>query len=150
VVFENDYNFDWKIKFDNYTTMRYNNMKKLKTKWFNKWAKKQKISDVKLLRAMEDMQNNLSSVNLGRGLFKVRVAAEHSGKSAAYRTIIVYKKNDRAVMVYGFMKKEQENLSAEELKSFKTLSKDILDLSDEELSKAIEKNVFTEIGEKDA
>ncbi|WP_255322722.1 type II toxin-antitoxin system RelE/ParE family toxin [Sulfurovum sp. NBC37-1] len=62
----------------------------------------------------------------------------------------VYREDERAVMVYGFMKKEQENLSAEELKSFKTLSKDILGLSDEELSKAIEKNVFTEIGEKDA
>jgi len=124
-------------------------MKKLKTKWFNKWAKKQKISDTKLFSAIEDMQNNLSSVNLGGGLFKVRVASENSGKSSAYRTIVVYRENDRAVMVYGFMKKEQENLSSDELKSFKTLSKDILKLNDELLTKAIEKNVFVEIGEQD-
>ena len=36
-----------------------------------------------------------------------------------------------------------------ELKSFKTLSKDILRLNDESLTEAIEKNVFVEIGEKD-
>jgi len=123
-------------------------MHKLKTKWFNKWAKKQKLSDEKLLVAIDDMINNLSSVNLGGGLFKVRVAAEGSGKSSAYRTIIVFREDDRAVMVYGFMKKEQENLSKEELKSFKTLSKDILALESEELEHAIEKNVFVNIGEK--
>ena len=124
-------------------------MYKLKTKWFNKWAKKQKISNEKLLIAIEDMENNLSSVNLGGGLFKVRVASDHSGKSSAYRTIIVFRKDDRAVMVYGFMKKEQENLSKEELKSFKILSKDILALGIEGLEKAIEKEVFTSIGEED-
>ena len=123
-------------------------MHKLKTKWFNKWAKKQKISNEKLLVAIEDMENNLSSVNLGGGLFKVRVASEHSGKSSAYRSIIVFRKDDRAVMVYGFMKKEQENLSKEELKSFKILSKDILALELEELEKAIEKELFTPIGEE--
>jgi len=123
-------------------------MKKLKTKWFNKWAKKQKLSNKRLLLAIEDMQNNLSSVNLGGGLYKVRVSLEHSGKSSAFRTIVVYKKNDRAVMVYGFMKKEQENLSASELKSFKILSKDILTLSDEALTHAIRNKVFIEIGEE--
>ena len=52
-------------------------------------------------------------------------------------------------MIYGFMKKEQENLSRDELKSFKTLSKDILRLNDGSLTKAIENNVFLKIGEKD-
>ena len=123
-------------------------MKKLKTKWFTKWAKKQKLSNERLLLAIDDMQNNLSSVNLGGGLYKVRVSLEHSGKSSAYRTIVVYKKNDRAVMVYGFMKKEQDSLTVSELKNFKTLSKDILALSDETLENAIEKKVFVEIGEE--
>jgi hypothetical protein len=123
-------------------------MKKLKTKWFNKWAKKQKLSNEKLLLAIADMQNNLSSVNLGGGLYKVRVSSESSGKSAAFRTIVVYKKDDRAVMVYGFMKKEQDNLSVNELKNLKKLSKDIVALSDEALARAIEKKVFVEIGEE--
>jgi len=123
-------------------------MYKLKTKWFSKWAKKQKLVDNKLLTAIEDMQNNLSTVNLGSGLFKVRVASKGVGKSSAYRTIIIYREDDRAVMVYGFMKKEQENLSKEELKHFKILAKDILALAENELEKAIENNIFVEIGEE--
>jgi len=123
-------------------------MYKLKTKWFSKWAKKQKLVDNKLLTAIEDMQNNLSTVNLGSGLFKVRVASKGVGKSSSYRTIIIYREDDRAVMVYGFMKKEQENLSKEELKHFKILAKDILVLEENELEKAIENNVFVEIGEE--
>jgi len=99
------------------------------------------------LLAITDMQNNLSSINLGGGLYKVRVSLEHSGKSGAYSTIVVYRKNDIAVMVYGFMKKEQENLSSSELRSFKILAKDILALNNEELDKAIENKVFTQIGE---
>lgn len=124
-------------------------MHKLKTKWFNKWAKKQKLSDAQLLKAIEDMKNNLSSVNLGGGLFKVRVSSENAGKSSSFRTIMVYREDDRVVVVYGFMKKEQENLSKEELKSFKILSKDILALEDEALQGAINKDVFVPIGEVD-
>ena len=122
-------------------------MIRLKTKWFNKWAKKQKISDEKLLESIDNIENNLSSVNLGGGLYKVRVSGENSGKSSSYRTIVVYKALERAVMVYGFKKNEQENLTATELKSFKTLAKDILFLESDKLEKAIENEVFIKIGE---
>jgi len=124
-------------------------MKKLKTKWFNKWAKKQKLSNEKLLLAIADMQNNLSSVNLGGGLYKVRVSSEGSGKSSAYRTIVVYRENDRAVIVYGFMKNEQENISIVRLKNLKILAKDILSLDDKLLSALINDGIFVQIGEKD-
>jgi len=124
-------------------------MKKLKTKWFNKWAKKQKLSNKKLLLAIADMQNNLSSVNLGGGLYKVRVSSEGNGKSSAYRTIVVYRENDRAVMVYGFMKNEQENISIVRLKNLKILAKDILSLDDKLLWALINDGIFVQIGEKD-
>ena len=120
-------------------------MQKLKTKWFSKWAKKQKISDDKLLSAIEDMQHNLSSVNLGGGLFKVRISSQSTGKSSGFRTIIVYRKDYRAVVVYGFKKNGQDNLTTDELKSFKILSKDILILTSKELDVAIEKSVFIPI-----
>jgi len=96
---------------------------------------------------IDDLNDNLSSISLGGGLFKVRIAMQGSGKSSAYRSIVVYRKNDRAVMVYGFAENEQENVSKNELKAFKTLAKDILALSTQALDGAIEKKVFFEIGE---
>ena len=86
-------------------------MNKLKTKWVAKWAKKYKVDDKKLILAIDNLKNNLSSSNLGGGLYKVRVSSQNFGKSGGFRTIIVYKEDDRAVIVYGFAKKEQENLS---------------------------------------
>jgi len=121
-------------------------MKKLKTKWVSKWAKKHKVDDEKLILAIEDLEDNLSSSNLGGGLFKVRVASTNSGKSGGFRTLIVYREDDKAVVVYGFAKKEQENLSKSELLAFKSLSKDILSQSDSDLKMAIEQGVFIPLG----
>ena len=123
-------------------------MYSLKTKWFSKWAKKQHLSDNTLLDVIEDMKKNLSSVNLGGGLFKVRVASLDSGKSSGFRTIIIYREDDRAVIVYGFSKKEQDNLDKSELKSFKKMSKDILNLTHEEIKIAIQNKVFVKIGDE--
>ena len=123
-------------------------MNKLKTKWIAKWAKKNRISDEQLIVAIDDLENNLSSSNLGSGLFKVRVASQGGGKSGGFRTLIVYKEEDRAVVVYGFAKNEQDNLSKSELLGFKTLSKDILNQSQEDLEMAIDKGVFIPLGGK--
>ena len=81
-------------------------------------------------------------------MYKVRVASVDSGKSSGFRTIIVYRKDDRAVIVYGFSKKEQDYLDKSELKSFKSLSKDILNLTQQEIQTAIKNNVFVEIGDE--
>ena len=121
-------------------------MNKLKTKWVARWAKKYKVDDEKLILAIDDLKDGLTNSNLGGGLYKVRVSSQNSGKSGGFRTMIVYREDDRAVVVYGFAKKEQENLSKSELLAFKILSKDILNQSDNDLDIAIEQGVFIPLG----
>ena len=120
-------------------------MLKLKTKWLSRWAKKNRISDNSLLQAIENLELNLSSVSLGGGLFKVRVALSNSGKSSGFRTLIVYKEKSRAIIVYGFAKNEKENLTSSELQVFKALSKDILKQSTKDLEIAVKHNIFIPI-----
>lgn len=103
-------------------------MIKLKTKWFYKWAKKNNITDNMLLTTLQNISNNLGVVKLGSGLYKIRVAKTGQGKSGGYRTIIVYKENDVAIFVYGFLKNEKKNLEEDELKYFKKLAKDLLSI----------------------
>ena len=122
-------------------------MFKLKTKWLSKWANKNRVCDKSLLEAIDNLENNLSAVSLGGGLFKVRVATNSSGKSGGIRTLIVYKQNDRAVFVYGFAKNEKDNLTKSELMAFKALSKDILKQSKNDLEMAIKNNIFIPIKE---
>ncbi len=122
-------------------------MKKLKTKWFTKWAKKNDIADNSLNDAINHLESDLSSVNLGSNIFKVRIARKGSGKSGGFRTIVIYKENDRAVFIYGFAKNELDNISSKELEYFKKIGKDLLNLNKHQLETAIKNKALQEIGE---
>ena len=110
-------------------------MLKLKTKWFNKWAKKNFITDNKLLKTLENISNNLGTVDLGGGLYKVRTPRYGQGKSGGFRTVVVFKEADIAIFVYGFAKTNKDNLDKQELKYFKKLSKDLLEINKNEYIK---------------
>ena len=104
-------------------------MLKLKTKWFNKWAKKNLVSDKILLKTIQNVTNNLGTNSLGYGLYKVRTPKVGQGKSGSFRTILVFKESDVAIFVYGFSKNEKDNLDSTELKYFKKLAKDLLEIN---------------------
>ena len=113
-------------------------MKKLKTKWFKKWAKK-KLTDSELLDAIEDLEDEKSTSNLGHNLYKVRIAKKNSGKSGGYRTIVVYKSNDMAIFIYGFGKKEKGNILKSELEYLKKYADDLINLNRKELKSELSK-----------
>ena len=117
-------------------------MLKLKTKWFHKWAKKNSISDNVLLKAIDSLINNLSVADLGGGLYKVRTPAIGKGKSGGFRTLVAYKEMDKAIFVFGFSKAEKDNLDEDELRSFKKLAKDLLQISTKEYLSLIELGHF--------
>ncbi len=123
-------------------------MLKLKTKWFHKWAKKHSIADKILLLTLENISNNFNVVNLGGGLFKVRTPRMGQGKSGGFRTIVVYKKMDKAIFVYGFSKSERNNMNKAELSLFKKLAKDILQITVKEFSRQEKLGNFFSLEEK--
>jgi hypothetical protein len=120
-------------------------MKKLKTKYFSKWARKSKLSDDQLLIATQELDAGLFAANLGGNLYKVRIAGQSSGKSSGFRTIIAYRKDDRLFYLYGFAKNERDNIDSKELESLKKLSKDYLSLSISELERAIKIGILIEL-----
>ena len=122
-------------------------MKKLSTKWFKKWSKKIDLNNHELLESIKDLEAGLSTADLGSNLYKVRVKREHSGKSSGFRTIIVYKRNDRAIFLYGFGKNEKENIDQKELRYFKKLGRDLLALSLDQLKQSLEQKVLFDLEE---
>lgn len=120
-------------------------MKKLSTKWFKKWAKKSKIKDQDLLDTVDNLIKGLSTADLGSNLFKIRVKREHSGKSSVFRTIVVFKENEKAVFLYGFGKNEKDNISKTELLYFKKLGNDFLALEENQIKQLIETKLLFEI-----
>ncbi len=120
-------------------------MKKLSTKWFKKWCRKARLSGHELMQAIDDLENNLSTSNLGGGLYKVRVSSANSGKSSAFRTIVVYKKEDRVIFIYGFAKKGKSNLENSELQYLKKLGKDLFALNADQLQQAIQRQILFDL-----
>ncbi len=120
-------------------------MKQLMTKHFLKWISKQKFSDNELENALSELQAGHFEASLGGYLYKKRVRFEGQGKSGSGRTIICYKKEDKAIFIHGFAKNEKANLSQKELRIFKEFSQIIMKLSASELKVAIKNGDFIEV-----
>lgn len=125
-------------------------MKRLKTRHFNKWARKSNITDSDLLKASLELERGTYSANLGGNVFKIRIARESQGKSSGYRTILAYSKNSRVVFIYGFAKNERDNISKSELEAFKKLSDDYLSLNPTRIEQAEQAGILISLGVSDA
>jgi len=94
-------------------------MKKLMTKHFSKWASKQSTPTSELFIALTEVQDGKFEANLGGNVYKKRIRFDGKGKSGSGRSIILYKKSDKAIFIHGFAKNEKSNLSKKELSAFK-------------------------------
>jgi len=120
-------------------------MKKLMTKHFSKWASKQNIPEKELAKALMELQSGNFEANLGGNIYKKRIRFAGKGKSGGGRTVICYKKEDRAIFIHGFSKNEKSDLSPKELYAFKEMAKILLRLSDGEIETALKNGDFTEV-----
>ena len=120
-------------------------MRVFKTKWFSHFARKEGISDQKLIAAVREIENGLNDADLGGGLVKKRVARAGQGKRSGYRTIIVYRAGDLAIFLYGFPKSAKANLSPLEMDVYRKLAQIFLDFSDTDMEKASKEGEVEEI-----
>ncbi len=115
------------------------------TKHFSRWVVKQDIASEDLCAALLEVRDGIFEANLGANIYKKRIRFKGQGKRGSGRTIICYKKGDKAIFVYGFSKNEKSNLTKKELIAFKELSKILLGLSPKELAVAIKKGDLLEV-----
>jgi len=116
-----------------------------KTKVFQNWVKRAKLSDKKLLQAIKDIENGQYEASLGGYLYKKRIGIGSKGKSSGARTIIAFREKDKAFFVYGFTKNKIANISEAELFALKDLAKIYLSLDDIQINLAIKNNKFVEV-----
>jgi len=70
------------------------------TAWFQKFARKEEISESALCQAVARAESGLVDADLGSGLLKQRVARQGAGKSGGYRTLIFFRAQTRAVFTF--------------------------------------------------
>ena len=104
-----------------------------------KAAKKWVSKNLNLKYFKEELEKELNLTSLGGGLYKIRSRSESTGKSGGYRVVLALKKGQKCFIVYGFGKNIKTNISKDELKALKVISKRLLNLSEDELKKYIKK-----------
>ena len=120
-------------------------MRIFKNKWFAKFARKERICGEKLIQAVQDVDAGNIDADYGGGVIKQRIARRKGGKSGGYRTIILFRQNEKAFFVYGFAKSMLENIDKADVQGFKKLAKIMLSVTEQQIEIMLEKGEVEEI-----
>ena len=120
-------------------------MRIFKSKRFDKFARKEEIGDTTLCEAMRDVEAGKIDADYGGGVIKQRIARLNEGKSGGYRSVILYRRGDKAFFVYVFPKSERDNIDGAEKREFKELAKIVFAISDMQLEKLIKIGTYVEV-----
>lgn len=113
-----------------------------KTVWFAKAAKKARIDDDELWKAIEQARLGQAD-DLGGGVFKKRLAGNR------YRSILLAKGGAFWVYSYLFAKKDRDNIDDGELKAFRDLAKIYAGMSESQAEAQIDDGHWIEIKQPD-
>lgn len=118
-----------------------------KLKGFARFQRKERISDASLVEAVGNAEAGLVDADLGGGLVKQRLARVGQGKRAGYRTVIAFRRGERAVFLYGFAKNERSNIDAEEREEFRRIAQSFNDMGAAQIARLIGDNELIEVSD---
>lgn len=120
-------------------------MKVYKLHLFARWAKKEGVTNTALKQAVAEIESGLYEANLGEMVYKKRIARKGCGKRGGYRTLLAFKLEDKAIFLYGFAKKDRENISTKDEQALKKLAAHYMAASPAIIQKAVVLNELEEI-----
>jgi hypothetical protein len=120
-------------------------MRILKSRWFARFARKERITDAKLCEVLAEAERGLIDADYGDGVIKQRIARPNEGKSGGYRSIILYRRGDRSIFVFGIAKSDQDNIDESDERDFKQLAAVLLAVTDAELDELVEGGAYIEV-----
>ncbi|MEQ1533748.1 MAG: type II toxin-antitoxin system RelE/ParE family toxin [Sideroxydans sp.] len=115
-----------------------NTIRAFKTAWFAKEARKAKISDEALCKAIKQVIQGQAD-DLGGGVFKKRL------NDNMHRSIILTKVDQYWIYAYLFAKKDRENITQDELSGFKKLAKDFANAGEDKITALLNDGELLEI-----
>ncbi len=94
---------------------------------------------------MHRAEIGLIDADLGGGLIKQRLARQGSGKSGSYRSIMIFRSGERAILVFAFAKSDKANLSAAELKAYRKAASIMLEFGAGQIETEVEAGRLIEV-----
>ena len=112
-------------------------------------VRKSAIAVENMIEAVVRAERGLIDADLGGGLIKQRIARKGEGRSGGHRMLIAFRKNHRAVFLFGFAKNAKGNIEADELEAAKTVATGWLGLTQKQIDQAIEDQQLIEVKNDD-
>lgn len=101
-------------------------MRVFMTRAFGQFARKERLEDRVLCEAIERAERGIVDADLGGGVIKQRVARPGQGRSGGYRTLIAFRSPSRAVVLFGFAKRDLDNIGNSDLKALRKAAGEML------------------------
>jgi hypothetical protein len=117
----------------------------LKDPSFDRWARKDRVTDAMLRLAADEIESGLIDAHLGGFLLKKRIARPGEGKRGGYRTIVAYWQGKRLVFLHGFAKNETENVTRRELLVLGKLGEQYLEYDEATVRKLVAVRLLIEV-----
>ena len=109
-------------------------------KGFARFARRMHVSDEALWEAVLSPPD----ADLGGGLYKFRIARPGEGARGGGRALVALKVGRRAVLMFGWEKKDMENITPRELKVYRLLAKRYLEFTEDEIRVALNDGTLLE------
>jgi hypothetical protein len=116
-----------------------------KTRWFTRFARAERIIDSSLSQGVDRAKKGLIDADLGGAVIKQRVARPGQGRSGGYRVLIAYRAGHRAVFLYGFAKRERENIEPDELVTLREMASVWLTADAKRIAEALKLGALKEV-----
>ncbi len=120
-------------------------MRVFKTRAFDRWAGKAGVTDAVLLKAVSDIERGLIDADLRSNLFKQRVSLPGRGKSGSTRTLLATRFAGTLYFLFGFEKKNRDNISQRELGIYQSLASTLVVLGNDQIEAALKANELMEV-----
>lgn len=114
------------------------------SKPFTRFARRFGIGD-------DDLWNTVNGpfdADPGGGVFKYRLARHGEGSSGGARALIAMKIGRRAVLMFGFEKKDLANIKPDELRAYRKAARIYLGYTEEEITAIVKQRALLEIAPK--
>ncbi len=115
------------------------------TREFSKWAAKHGVSTADLAATLNEIEAGSFEADLGGHVIKKRIRFRGQGKSGSGRTLLCFKRDDRAIFIHGYAKNEKANVSKKELVAFRRVAEILLGLSSDQIVHSVNTGTFIEV-----
>ena len=119
-------------------------MRTYKSRWFQRFARKEGIADAVLLEAVARAEKGQSDADLGGGVIKQRISRPGQGRSKVTGPSSS-SGAAKAFFVYGFAKSQRANIDEDEKEQFKEAAKYVLALTEKQLAELLKAGEFMEV-----